>query len=284
MQRSRDRTKLVFSAPAASPLGLAATGARDWGPSVTPWIVLALSLAIWEFAARSYALPTWLLPAPSEIASRTFEFRDQFPKHILATTLATIAGFSIATVVGVTLALLFVAFSFLERTVYPALVAVQSVPKVALAPLFLMWIGYGVTTKIVIVFLVAVFPIVVSATTGLKAVPDSLLQMVRAFGASRLVELFQICLPYSVPYIFVGLKVGITMAATGAVIGEFVGASAGLGYLITVATQQFNTSLAFGAIVLLSILSVGLYYLVEFVQQVLFPWSTKVHRSGKGIE
>jgi NitT/TauT family transport system permease protein len=107
--------------------------------------------------------------------------------------------------------------------------------------------------------------------------------MVRAFKTSRWVELFQIRLPYSIPYVFVGLRVGITLAATGAVIGEFVGASAGLGYLITVATQQFNTSLAFGAIVLLALLSVALYYLVDLAQRLLFPWSIKGQQSDRGM-
>jgi NitT/TauT family transport system permease protein len=248
-----------------------------------PAIFFVLSIALWEITARSYAVPSWLLPSPSEIVTKTYEFRSEFPRHILATTLATIFGFIIATVVGIGLALLFATVRILEQTIYPALVAIQSVPKVALAPLFLMWIGYGLTTKIAIVFLVAVFPIVVSATTGLKAVPESLVQMVRAFRASRSVELFQIRLPYAVPYVFVGLRVGITLAATGAVIGEFVGASAGLGYLITVATQQFNTSLAFGAIVLLAILSVVLYYLVDLSQRLMFPWSVKGQQTDRGV-
>jgi NitT/TauT family transport system permease protein len=165
---------------------------------------------------------------------------------------------------------------------YPSLVALQSVPKVALAPLFLMWIGYGMPMKVVVVFLVAVFPIVVSTIAGIKAVPETLVQMVRAFKATPLTELLQIRLPYSVPYIFVGLRVAISLAASGAVVGEFVGSASGLGYLITVATQQFNTSIAFAAIVLLALLSVGLYYLVDLTQRFLFPWSLKSQPSGKG--
>lgn len=247
-----------------------------------PWIFLVATLAIWETAARVYAIPTWLLPAPSLIVTDSLAFSPEFPRHILATTMATLAGFAIATVAGIALALAFATIQLLERTVYPALVALQSVPKVALAPLFLMWIGYGITMKILVVFLVAVFPIVVSTTTGLKAAPDNLIQMVRSFKATRFIELTQIRLPYSIPYIFIGLRVGITLAATGAVIGEFVGASAGLGYLITIATQQFKTTLAFGSIALLATLSIALYYLVDVLQRLLFPWSLKSQSGGRG--
>jgi len=283
MQRSK-RVRQIISAPGKpSSLSLASRMRGGALRRIAPALFFLLGIATWEYTARGYGVPSWLLPSPSEIVTKAYEFRAEFPKHIVATTLATIVGFAIATVVGIGLALLFASIRILEQTVYPALVAVQSVPKVALAPLFLMWIGYGLTTKIAIVFLVAVFPIVVSATTGLKAVPESLIQMVRAFKTSRWVELFQIRLPYSIPYVFVGLRVGITLAATGAVIGEFVGASAGLGYLITVATQQFNTSLAFGAIVLLALLSVALYYLVDLAQRLLFPWSIKGQQSDRGM-
>ena len=254
---------------------------RRWTRRAAPLVFAVLVATVWELAARAAALPPWLLPAPSQILIESLAFSPEFPRHILATTIATLAGFALATLAGIALGLAFASFELLERTVYPALVALQSVPKVALAPLFLMWIGYGLTMKILVVFLVAVFPIVVATTTGLKAAPDSLIQMVRSFKATRLVELTQIRLPYAVPYIFVGLRVGITLAATGAVIGEFVGASAGLGYLITIATQQFRTSLAFGSIVLLALLSIALYYLVDLVQRLAFPWSLKA-QAGRG--
>jgi NitT/TauT family transport system permease protein len=248
-----------------------------------PFLFFACVVVLWELAVRGSALPAWLLPSPSEILFQSYRFRLEFPRHLLATLLATILGFTAAAVIGIGLALLFASVRFLEQTIYPALVAIQSVPKVALAPLFLMWIGYGIATKVAIVFLVAIFPIVVTTTTGLKAAPDSLIQMVRAFKASPITELFQIRLPYAIPYVFVGLRVGITLATTGAVIGEFVGASEGLGYLISVATQQFNTSLAFGSIVLLALLSIGLYYLVDIAQRILFPWSMRDQQSGRGI-
>jgi NitT/TauT family transport system permease protein len=263
------------------PLATAGSGAAVLR-RVTPVLCLIAALGFWELMSRIYGLPSWLLPAPSDIVEKSYAFRNEFPRHLISTFTATVIGFAIATVAGIGLGLAIASVRLLEQTVYPALVALQSVPKVALAPLFLMWIGYGMTMKVVVVFLVAVFPIVVSTTTGLKAVPETLVQMVRAFKATPLVELLQIRLPYSVPYVFVGLRVGISLAATGAVIGEFVGSSSGLGYLITVATQQFNTSIAFAAIVLLALLSVGLYYLIDLVQRLLFPWSLRSQPAGKG--
>ena len=242
---------------------------------------LVLLLVFWELGSRLSGIPTWLLPAPSQVLAESLVFGPEFPRHILATTVETVAGFALATVIGIALGLAFASIDLLERSVYPALVALQSVPKVALAPLFLMWVGYGLAMKVLVVFLVSLFPIVVSTTTGLKAVPESLIQMVRAFKATPLVELTQIRLPYSVPYIFIGLRVAITLAASGAVIGEFVGAAAGLGYLITIATQQFRTSLAFGSIVLLAVLSIALFYIVDLLQHLLFPWSLKVHGGGR---
>ena len=126
-------------------------------------------VALWELAVRFYAVPSWLMPSPSHILAQSFAFRFEFPRHIGATFVATILGFACATVAGIALGLAFATVRVLEQTVYSALVAIQSVPKVALAPLFLMWIGYGMTTKVVVMFLVAVFPIVVSTTTGLAA-------------------------------------------------------------------------------------------------------------------
>ena len=128
--------------------------------------------------------------------------------------------------------------------------------------------------KIIVVFLVCFFPIVVSATSGMQAVPAALLDLVRSLSAGQLQVFLKIRLPNSLPYIFVGLKVAITLAVIGAVIGEFVGSNQGLGYLILISTQQFDTALAFAAIILLTLMSIILYYVVEFLERVMVPWAT----------
>jgi NitT/TauT family transport system permease protein len=161
----------------------------------------------------------------------------------------------------------------LKHTIYPALLVMQSVPKVAIAPLITLWAGFGVLPKIIVVFLVCFFPIIVSATTGLESASRGRMDLMHSLRASRWQTFWRLRLPQAMPHIMVGCKVGITFAVIGAVIGEFVGSEQGLGYLILTATAQSNTPLAFSALVALTIISIVLYYLVERAEKLLVRWS-----------
>ena len=239
-----------------------------------PAITLLVIVIAWQISAWIFEPPLWLLPSPTSVVETSIEWRKELPWHSFVTLYETIIGFVASIVLGIPIAVMIVYSKFLQRTIYPILLALQSVPKVAIAPLLLMWVGHGELPKIIVVFLVCFFPIVVSATSGMQAVPAALLDLVRSLSANQLQVFLKIRLPNSLPYIFVGLKVAITLAVIGAVIGEFVGSNAGLGYLILISTQQFNTALAFTAIILLTLISIILFYFVEYLERLVIPWAT----------
>ncbi len=248
----------------------------DAGP-LPAWVWPAASLggliALWQAALSVVSVPAWLLPSPAAIVRATWAWYPQLPGHTLATLSATLAGYALAIAVAVPLAILIVTSRFLEQTVYPILLVFQSVPKVAMAPILLVWVGYGQLPKILIVFLVCFFPIVIGTATGLNAAPPEMLNLVRSLCATRLQTFLKVRFPSAMPHVFVGLKVAITLAVIGAVIGEFVGSNRGLGYIIVVSMSQVNTSLAFGAMTLLAILSILLFYAVEWIERLAVPWS-----------
>lgn len=240
-----------------------------------PTLTLVCLLITWQIVSWVIEPPVWLLPSPMDVGRTTLEWIDVLPYHTGITLYETLVGFVASIVLGIPLAIIIVYSKFLQRTVYPILLALQSVPKVAVAPLLLMWVGHGELPKIIVVFLVCFFPIVVSTATGMQAVPGALIDLVRSLSATNLQVFVKIRLPNALPYIFVGLKVAITLAVIGAVIGEFVGSNAGLGYLILISTQQFNTALAFTAIILLTVMSIVLFYLIETLEKWLVPWAPR---------
>jgi NitT/TauT family transport system permease protein len=247
--------------------------------AITPFlgasVTLLLLIALWEYLVRQFQIPGWLLPAPSAIAVAMFEWRVEMAAHSMVTLYETLVGFALAIAISVPLAVAVVYSPLLQNTVYPILLALQSMPKVAIAPLLALWIGFGTLPKIVVVFLVCFFPIVVATATGLAAVPAPLMDLIRSLSASPAQTFIKIRFPTAMPHIFVGLKIAITFAVIGAVIGEFVGSENGLGYLILISTSQSRTPLAFGALVLLTLMSIVLYYGIAAIERLLVPWAPK---------
>lgn len=240
-----------------------------------PCLTLVVLLIAWQAVAWLAEPPVWLLPSPGDVARVSYEWRTDLPFHTGITLYETLVGFVASIVFGIPLAIMIVYSRFLQRTIYPILLALQSVPKVAIAPLLLMWVGHGELPKIIVVFLVCFFPIIVSTATGMQAVPSALLDLVKSLSATPMQIFLKIRLPNALPYIFVGLKVAITLAVIGAVIGEFVGSNAGLGYLILISTQQFNTALAFASIILLTLMSIVLFYTIELLERWIVPWAPR---------
>lgn len=232
-------------------------------------------VALWELLVRWFNIPGWLLPTPSAIAIAIAEWRDELVRHSLITLYETLLGFALAIAISIPLAVAVVHSALLRNTIYPILLIFQSVPKVAIAPLLALWIGFGMMPKIAVVFLVCFFPIIVAAASGLSAVPAPLMELIRSLSASTTQTFIKIRFPTAMPHIFVGLKVAITFAVIGAVIGEFVGSEDGLGYLILVSTSQSRTPLAFGALLLLTIISMVLYYGIAFIERIVVPWAPR---------
>jgi NitT/TauT family transport system permease protein len=242
--------------------------------SIAPVVTFVLLLLFWEGCTRYFAIPSWLLPSPYEIGKAFLEWYDELWRHTLVTLYETIIGFALSIVLAVPLAVLVVYSPFLRKSIYPLLLGLQSVPKVAIAPLLALWIGFGALPKIVVVFLVCFFPIIVATATGLSSVSPSVMELIRSLSASQLQTFIKIRFPTAMPHIFVGLKIAITFAVIGAVIGEFVGAESGLGYLILQSSSQSHTPVAFAALLVLTIMSIVLYYAIELIEKLAVPWAT----------
>jgi NitT/TauT family transport system permease protein len=229
-------------------------------------------LAAWQVAVRLWNVPLWLLPAPTDIAVAAWASRGSLLVHIGVTLYETMVGFLLGVVVGVPLAALLVSSDVVYRALYPILAAVQSIPKTAIAPLLLVWLGTGEMPKVIVAFLIAFFPIVVSTATGMVLIEDELLHLAGSLSATRAQVFWHIRLPSALPHTFSACKVAVTLAVVGAVIGEFVGADRGLGYLILIASSQLQTDLAFVAIFLLAALGMVLFWAVSALERLVIPW------------
>lgn len=243
---------------------------RHYGP---PTASIVAVIVLWHAVTTWFGVPGWLLPSPKAVLMSAYEHQALFPKHTAVTIAETLLGLVVSLLVSVPLAIAIVWSPFLRRTIYPLILGLQSVPKVALAPLFLIWIGYGMPSKVVIVASIAFFPILVDTVTGLALVERDLLDMVKVLRASTFQTFIKIRIPSAMPYFFSGTKVAVTLAVIGSVVGEFVGADAGLGYLIMVSGSQLNTAMVFVVLVILSLMGAILFELVEALQRIICPWS-----------
>jgi NitT/TauT family transport system permease protein len=255
------------------------TGKRSWlttspvAAVLLPVVGLIGAIALWWLATVVFGIDSYLLPGPQDVLGT---FLDQ-PAYLLKETgrslLETVEGFLLAIVLGVPIALVIVRSVILERLVYPLLLMVNAIPKIAIAPLLVVWMGFGQWPKVVMVLLVCFFPVVISTAQGMKSTPVELVELLRSLNASRAQEFFKLRLRYAMPQIFTGLKVAISLAVIGSVIAEFVGATQGLGYVIQQSGASADTSLAFAAITLLSIMSIVLFYGLVLLEHLLLPWA-----------
>lgn len=242
------------------------------GRLLTP-AVYAACLVSWELLVREFQIPNWILPPPSEIAKAFVEWAPELLTNSLVTLRETLFGFLLALVLSLPLAAVIAFNPIARRIVYPILLGLQSIPKVALAPLVTLWFGFSEWPKIVIVVLVCFFPILVNVVAGLENVPKSMLDLMRSLGAPQHMILRRLRLPSALPSLFTGCKVAITFAVIGAVIAEFVSAQSGLGYLIVISTSQSQTAVAFAAILLLTVLSVALFYILDYLEKRVITWT-----------
>jgi len=265
-QRIRE---LIFEASAVSRWKLGSFG-QD---VLLPIGVFVVLLVIWEAAVQFFDIPLYLLPAPSVIWTDSIALAGTMGDHTLATLSTVIVGFIISIVISLPLAVFMTSSPVISSAIYPLLVLTQSIPKVALAPILVVMLGANELPRLVITFLVTFFPLVIAIAIGLMSVPAELIELGRSFKSSKLQELYRIRLPYAVPFIFSGLKVAIALAVVGAVVGEFVNADKGLGYMIITATAFFKTPVAFGALILLSVMGIVLFQVVVIIERIFFPWS-----------
>ncbi len=271
-------------------------GAPFTAPAETGWLLARLRrlfctqriflsflllFLLWEGSVRLLHVPGYLLPPPSVIFSDVLGRWTRVMQNTLITTQEIVAGYLAAVLVSIPLALAIAYSRFMEDTVYPIIVFFQIVPKIAIAPLFIIWFGFGFTPKLLLVFLLSFFPIVVSSIAGFKSVDAEILDLARSTGASAWMMFRKIRLPYALPSIFTGLKVAAALSATAAVVAEFVASDKGLGYLLLEFNGNLNTSMVFATIIVLSIVGLLVYYVVELIERILIPWHVSMQKEAQ---
>ena len=243
-------------------------------------IGIVLVVLVWHYSVVFWDLSEVILPSPAAVFRSTIERFPLLVKEGLVTLQATLFGFLLALAIGLPLAIGVANSRVLNMMFYPMLVALQSVPKIALAPIILVWFGTGIESKLAMVWLVAFFPIIIDSAAGLRSTPRELLELARSLKATPMQVFLKVQFPAALPFVFTGAKVAITLAVIGAVIGEFIGASAGLGFLLLTASSQLDTPLAFAALFALSILGLGAYGLVVLVELLCAPLLPPGHGPG----
>jgi len=246
--------------------------------AISALMMLVVSIALWEIGCRLFDPPEFVLPAPSAIAAEMLHSPMYFLRETGYTLATTAAGFALAVVLGVAMAVGIVYSTWLERTLYTFLVALNSVPKVALAPVFVIWMGTGSKPKIAIALTIAVFAIVIDAVLGLRSADPELLALARTARASRLQILTKIQLPSALPSLFAGMKVAISFSLVGTIVGEFVAGDTGIGHAILLAEGMFQTPRMFVGVVILGVLGTLLFYTIDFLERLCVPW----HVSQRG--
>jgi NitT/TauT family transport system permease protein len=239
---------------------------------IVPLTLLGIPV-IWQLFVFIFQPPRYLLPSPIRVWDRTLEDWDSILGHSWVTLVEALLGFGAGVAIGVPLAIMIVHSRILASIAFPILVATQAVPKIALAPLLLIWLGFGMTPKVVVAFLISFFPIVVTSAAGLASVGPDMLRLMQSMGASTWTILLKLRFPSAVPEILSGFKVAVSLCVVGAVVGEFIGANEGLGYLILVGVGNFDTPLIYSSIVILTAMGITLFYMVVFAEKRLTKWN-----------
>ena len=242
------------------------------GTWLYPLLLAALMVTVWEATVRMFGIPHYILPAPGEVAAVLVEKRAVFLRHTGVTVLEVISGGLLGVVVGFGLGLLLFHSPILEKACYPLLITSQNVPVFAIAPLLVVWFGYGMFSKVVMAAVIVFFPITLATLNGLKRTDPDWLRLFRTMGATPMQMLIKLRLPAALPELFAGLKLSAVYSTIGAVIGEWVGAGAGLGYLMLSANAQLRISMVFGAILCLTPIGLLLLGGVTWLERVCLPW------------
>jgi ABC-type nitrate/sulfonate/bicarbonate transport system permease component len=244
---------------------------NKWLPA---FILIVILLFIWQIICILASIPKWLLPMPTDILIELYQHWDLLLKHSFVTLYEIVIGFSFSIITGLIIGG-FIAYSkTLEKSLYPIIISSQTIPIIAIAPILLVWFGYGLLPKVLVVGLIAFFPIAVNTIDGLKTIDEDIINMMKTLGASKSQIFKKIQIPNSLPSIFTGLRIGMASSVIGAVISEWVGSSEGLGYLMIRSKPQFLTERVFAAIFLLSVIGLLLFLFVNYCEKKIVYWKT----------
>jgi NitT/TauT family transport system permease protein len=237
-----------------------------------PLLFIVGLFVLWELVIDVFRIPPYLIPAPLAVVGQLVAEWPRLIAESAVTTYATLGGFALSIAFGIPIALWIAYSRTVESYVYPLLVFSQSVPKIAIAPLFVVWFGFGIIPKVISAFLLGFFPVVVSAVQGFKSVDPDMVDLARAMQGSRFAVFRAVNLPHAMPAIFAGLKVSVTLAVVGAVVGEFVGSNSGIGYVMQRSIGTFDLPTMFAALVILALLGVVLFWVVDRIERLVIPW------------
>ncbi|MBB17728.1 ABC transporter permease [Candidatus Poribacteria bacterium] len=240
--------------------------------SVFPFLLLLCGLSFWELSVRFYQVPHYILPTPTLIFTELIKKHVLLFTHTLVTLQEMLIGFTLAIAIAIPIAILMFQFRVLEHAFYPFIIGSQSVPVFAIAPLLILWFGYGIFSKVVMTTVIVFFPITLNTLDGLKSADPDMINMFRILKANRWQILWKVNFPAALPFIFSGAKIGISISTIGAVIGEWVGSKAGLGYLMLHSNSQMQIALVFAAIVCLTVMGLVLLAIMTFLEKIVVPW------------
>jgi len=245
-----------------------------YGPAFFFFLIL---ISVWQFTVTELNIPPWLLPSPLKVGEALWNTRNLLWGHAKLTILETTSGFLLAIVLGILVSTLMTLFPYLKRIFYPFLILSQTVPLIAVAPLLLLWLGYGLLPKVIIVILVCFFPVAISLLQGLELSDRDLLNLLRSMGASDWQIFYRVRWPHAMPSLFAGLRIAATYSVMAAVIGEWLGASQGLGVYLTRSSNSFLTDRVFAAIIAITALSFLYYALIIALTKLLLPWYSRTN-------
>jgi NitT/TauT family transport system permease protein len=248
-----------------------------------PFIAVIAFLVLWSAGVRVFEIPDYLLPAPEDVIRRIARDWYVLARNASYTVQSVLSGFAAAVLVGVPLAFAVVLSRSVERVTMPFLVMSQTIPKVAIAPILVVWLGFGILPKIAIVFLIAFFPIVVSTVVGLKSVESDMIDLVRSMGARTLKIMLRVRGPTALPQMFAGFKIAICLSVVGAIVGEFVGSDKGLGYLLLTATGTLDGTLVWSALFILIAIGIVLFAMVSKLERLAIPWHVSIRAEETAV-
>lgn len=238
-----------------------------------PWLVALALILVWEGACRLFHIPEFVLPTPTRVIAATIEFKELLLMNALQTLMTTLVGFAIAIVVGILLGVAIGSSSAAYDSLYPLLIGFNSIPKVAVVPLIVIWCGIGTVPAIITAFVISFFPIVVNVATGLASVEPEMKDVLRVLGASRYEVLTKVGIPRSLPYLFASLKVAITLAFIGSVVSETIASNDGIGYLMLSASSRYQVALIFSGVIVIAVMSIVMFLICVAAERQMVGWA-----------
>jgi NitT/TauT family transport system permease protein len=255
---------------------------RRWLRSIQPIAAAALVLAIWQAIIVLFDVPKYIVPSPTDIIEAGIKKAPIIGRHYLVTLYEALFGYTIAVLIAVPSALLIAYSKFAQRTIYPTMALMDMIPKIALAPVFIVWLGLGLAPKLAVTALVCFFPIVLNGILGFRSINPEIIYLAQSMGSRPWETFWKIRFPNALPYLFVGLKYGASAAMVGAVVAEFVGGNAGLGYYLVDAMAKYKTGLGFAIMFAMTTIGLGLFFGMQIVERLAVPWhvSQRTERQG----